>query len=69
MQIQTFDMNQDSLIDYEELMQVLDDLGDTSDEEMRNNYFNEVDEDGSGAIDFEEFIWLVYRLRYMSDNR
>ena len=69
MQIQTFDMNQDSLIDYEELMQVLDDLGDTSDEEMRNNYFNEVDEDGSGAIDFEELIWLVYRLRYMSDNR
>ena len=36
---------------------------------MRNNYFNEVDEDGSGAIDFEEFIWLVYRLRYMSDNK
>ena len=50
MQLQTFDMNQDSVIDYEELMQVFDELGDTSDEEMRNNYFNEVDEDGSGAF-------------------
>ena len=47
MQFQTFDMNQDSVIDYEELMQVFDELGDTSDEEMRNNYFNEVDENGS----------------------
>ena len=50
MQFQTFDTNQDGVIDYEELMQVFDDLGDTSDEKMRNNYFNEVDEDGSGAF-------------------
>ena len=66
LQFKTFDMNQDNLIDYDELMQVLNDLGDTSDEEMRENYFAEVDEDGSGAIDFEEFIGLVYRLRYTS---
>ena len=37
-------------------MQVLDDIGDTSDKEKREAYFKEIDEDGSGAIDFEEFM-------------
>ena len=37
-------------------MQVLDDLGDRSDPEVRQDYFNEIDTDGSGAIDFEEFL-------------
>lgn len=71
MQFQTFDINQDSLIDYEELMQVLDDLGETSDDEKRKEYFNMIDEDDSGSIDFEEFIGLVYSLhqeRLSSEN-
>ena len=37
-------------------MQVLDDLGDRSEPEVRQQYFNEIDKDGSGAIDFEEFL-------------
>lgn len=37
-------------------MQVLDDLGDRSEPEIREQYFNEIDKDGSGAIDFEEFL-------------
>ena len=37
-------------------MRVLDDLGDTSSNEKRDQYFQDIDEDGSGAIDFEEFM-------------
>ena len=37
-------------------MQVLDDLGDRSELEVREQYFTEIDKDGSGAIDFEEFL-------------
>jgi len=68
LQFQTFDLNQDNLIDYKELMQVLDDLGDTSGPERREQYFQEVDEDGSGAIDFEEFIGLIHRLQYEQED-
>ena len=37
-------------------MQVLDDLGDRSGSHAREQYFREIDKDGSGAIDFEEFL-------------
>lgn len=37
-------------------MQVLDDLGDHSDTFTRQEYFQQIDVDGSGAIDFEEFL-------------
>lgn len=37
-------------------MQVLDDLGDKSDPATQEQYFNEIDKDGSGAIDFKEFL-------------
>lgn len=37
-------------------MQVLDDMGDQSPSEKRREYFEEIDEDGSGAIDFEEYM-------------
>ena len=37
-------------------MQVLDDLGDRSEPEVRQEYFSQIDKDGSGAIDFEEFL-------------
>ena len=47
-------------------MQVLDDLGDTSSVEKREQYFQEIDEDGSGAIDFEEFMGVsTYFLRFI----
>lgn len=44
-------------------MQVLDDLGDRSEPGTREQYFNEIDKDGSGAIDFEEFLAVRTRCR------
>ena len=46
-------------------MQVLDDLGDTSSQERREEYFQEIDEDGSGAIDFEEFMSVSMTLIFL----
>ena len=43
-------------------MQVLDDLGDRSEPAVRQQYFNEIDKDGSGAIDFEEFLAVRLKL-------
>merc|ERR1711948_191109 len=68
LQFQTFDLNMDGLIDYNELGQVLDDLGDKSSQQRRKQYFDDMDADGSGAIDFEEFLHLstAYRLASMT---
>ncbi|XP_068679858.1 troponin C, isotype alpha-like [Montipora foliosa] len=68
LQFQTFDLNQDGIIDYQELMQVLDDLGDRSDHDVREQYFQQIDKDGSGAIDFEEFLALIHELRKTSES-
>lgn len=35
---------------------VLDELGDKSGEDERKVYFRELDEDNSGAVDFEEYL-------------
>ncbi|XP_071946646.1 uncharacterized protein [Antedon mediterranea] len=56
---QEFDLNHDGLIDFEELVIALEDLGDTSSLETKRAYFNEIDIDGSNSIDFEEFIELI----------
>ena len=45
-------------------MQVLDDLGDSSSDAVREEYFAEIDEDGSGAIDFEEFLGVSFSLLF-----
>nr|XP_058955344.1 uncharacterized protein LOC131782607 [Pocillopora verrucosa] len=63
LQFQTFDLNQDGIIDFRELTQVLDDLGDKSEPAVREQYFSNIDKDGSGAIDFEEFLALICQLR------
>ncbi|EDO50072.1 predicted protein [Nematostella vectensis] len=68
LQYQTFDINQDGVIDFSELMQVLDDLGDRSDVSVREAYFHQIDMDNSGAIDFEEFLTLIYKLRHSDDE-
>lgn len=47
-------------------MQVLDDLGDRSAPEVRDEYFQEIDTDGSGAIDFEEFLGVGQTLVLVS---
>merc|ERR1712099_32937 len=71
LQFQTFDLNMDGLIDYNELGQVLDDLGDKSSQTRRKQYFDDMDADGSGAIDFEEFLHLIDSIsasKYDVDN-
>ena len=42
--------------------QVLDDLGDKSEPAVREQYFSDIDKDGSGAIDFEEFLAVRNKL-------
>jgi len=59
-QFQTFDLNNDGLIDFKELQVVLDEIGDTTDEETRRRTFQEMDNDESGAIDFEEYLALIH---------
>merc|ERR1712178_187836 len=61
-QFQTFDINQDGLIDFEDLKSVLEEIGDESSEETRQNLFNEMDEYGSGGIDFEGYLTLLHTL-------
>jgi len=58
-QFQTFDINQDGLIDFEELCSVLEEIGDESTEQTRQDLFSEMDEDGSGGIDFEEYLTII----------
>lgn len=59
-----FDLNQDGLIDFEELCQVLDDMGDTSSVVLRRSYFDKIDKDKSNTVDFEEFNELIYRVQF-----
>ncbi|XP_066296556.1 uncharacterized protein [Branchiostoma lanceolatum] len=68
MQFKSFDLNQDGLIDYRELCQVLDEMGDESKEEVRRDYFAKVDVDGSGAVDFEEFLGLIDQVTSSADS-
>ncbi|XP_035690973.1 calmodulin-related protein 97A-like isoform X2 [Branchiostoma floridae] len=68
MQFKSFDLNQDGLIDYRELCQVLDEMGDESKEEVRQEYFKKVDVDGSGAVDFEEFLVLIDQVTNSTDS-
>ena len=37
---------------------ILDELGDTTDDEVRKQCFDELDEDDSNAIDFEEYLMV-----------
>eukprot|EP00051_Salpingoeca_urceolata_P030446 m.8905 g.8905 ORF g.8905 m.8905 type:complete len:202 (+) comp3367_c0_seq1:101-706(+) len=60
-QFTTYDVNRDGIISIEELSTVLDDLGDTSGAEERSRQFALADTDGSGGVDFEEFLELLQR--------
>ncbi|XP_071495737.1 uncharacterized protein [Diadema antillarum] len=59
MQFMTFDVNQDGLIDFPELVNALDELGDTSSIDERLAAFSQIDTDNSDSIDFEEFMQLL----------
>eukprot|EP01135_Chromosphaera_perkinsii_P007820 Nk52_evm12s1020 gene=Nk52_evmTU12s1020 len=62
-QFRTFDLNQDGLIDFEELCILLDQSGDQTAQEERQNLFNEVDIDKSGGVDFDEFLQLMNQFK------
>ena len=47
---------------------MLDDFGDTSSAERRRELFDEIDEDGSGAVDFEEFINVSRQLFHLGGH-
>ncbi|XP_070573637.1 uncharacterized protein [Ptychodera flava] len=55
----TFDQNQDGVIDFHELCKALDELGDHTSKEERRAYFDSVDDDNSGGIEFDEYLQLV----------
>lgn len=56
---QLFDKDGGGTISIKELKQVFDALGQHPSEEEVQNMISEVDEDGSGEIDFEEFLKLM----------
>ena len=58
-QFQLFDMNADGLIDFRELAFVLDHVGENSRPDERSICFDEIDLDGTGTIDFEEFLVIL----------
>lgn len=42
--------------------EVLNEIGDVSSIEERQELFGELDVDGSGALDFEEYLTLIFQL-------
>lgn len=62
-QFEIFDLNRDGLIDFKEMNLVLDEFGESSDEDDRLRYFKEIDLDGSNTVDFEEFLLVLSKLQ------
>lgn len=60
------DRNNDGLITWDDLVKVLESLQGRSRKEVVRDMINEVDFDGNGAIDFEEF--LDFMARRMQGN-
>ncbi|XP_022095808.1 calmodulin-like [Acanthaster planci] len=63
-----FDQNHDGLIDFPELDKALNELGDTSAYQVRKRKFDEIDEDHSDSIDFEEFLHLIDNVMMSSEE-
>ena len=61
-----FDKNKDGTITAKELLKVMRSLGQNPTEAELQNMINDVDIDGSGNIDFKEF--LIMMARKMKDN-
>jgi len=54
-----FDKNGDGMISTVELRRVMEDLGEKPSEEELQAYINEVDTDGNGTIEFDEFCTMM----------
>lgn len=65
---QTFDTNQDGVIDFLELSQAMDEWGDTTATEARRKIFDHVNTDHSDGIDFEQFCVLVDNIKEKRDD-
>eukprot|EP01137_Pigoraptor_chileana_P019547 Opistho-2@80716 len=59
LQFKTCDLNNDGRIDINELNHMLDEMHDPTTRPERQALFNEIDKDGSGGVDFDEFLGLV----------
>ncbi|OXA56296.1 squidulin [Folsomia candida] len=57
---QAFEVDGDGLIEIAEMSVGLDNLGDTSSKQDRLTELSIGDEDGTGSIDFEEFLTILY---------
>nr|XP_009860431.1 uncharacterized protein LOC104266302 [Ciona intestinalis] len=62
-QFEIFDLNRDGLIDFKEMNMVLDEFGESSDEQDRIKYFRQIDLDDSNSVDFEEFLLVLNKLQ------
>eukprot|EP01136_Pigoraptor_vietnamica_P011502 Opistho-1_new@50426 len=56
LQFKTCDLNNDGRIDLYELNYMLDEMEDPTTREERKRLFDEIDRDGSGGVDFDEFL-------------
>ena len=54
-----FDRDQDGSITSKELETVMRSLGQNPKEEELNEMINEIDEDGNGTVDFDEFLIMM----------
>jgi plastin-1 len=59
----TFDINGDGTIDPQELLQILQNLGESATEASVNALIAEVDQDGNGVVDFPEFLAVISAIR------
>ncbi len=64
---EVFDKNHDGVINIKELGSILRNLGQNPTEKQMHEMILEVDTDGSGTIDFKEFIGLIIRKTKESD--
>ena len=63
-----FDKNKDGILSTAELGSVLKNIGLSPTEEELNDIINEVDMDGNGTIDYDEFLKLLSRSKSEQDD-
>jgi hypothetical protein len=59
---QMFDVSGDGVVDFEEFCAILNDFGDKATPEIRMKYFSKAKTDEFGAIDFDDFLMIMYEL-------
>ncbi|XP_013419291.1 uncharacterized protein LOC106179995 [Lingula anatina] len=67
-EFQTFDFNQDGILDFNELTELLDTMGDDSSEGLRLLGLRAINFKDSQGIDFEQFLQYVYNIIKKTEN-